>query len=149
MTLCLTSARYNMLADIYEQVTTRDPNTGQTVRSWNKIDTVPCQASGVISEGIRTVGSTETFQRSTQDYEEEDWVKMKSVKLISKRARVMNIRSKGSAVPMWVEDDGVTPMIFEVKGSQPLPDPFGTLVEHETLLFVAQDGTEEQMNGGS
>lgn len=141
---CLAKARYTMLADIYEQTTTRDPDTGETSRTWSYSATVPCQARGVISEGIRTVGSTEGYTRALNKYEEEDWVKMKSQDLISKRARVTNIRFKSSDTPTWVEDDGVTPMVFEVQGSQPLPNPFGRTIEHETLLFIVQDGLWEQ-----
>lgn len=144
LSACLVSARYTMLADVEEQVTTRDPDTGQQIRRWQFLKTVPCQARGVISEGIRTVGSTEGYKSSTNSYVEDDWVKLKSKELISKRARVTNIRLKSTNTPTWVEDDGVTPMIFEVLGSQPLPNPFGVTVEHETLLFIAQDGTSEQ-----
>lgn len=126
-----------MLADIYTQVTARDPDTRQVVRSWTLSDTVPCQARSIASEGIRTVGSTEDFKKSLQ-YADEDYVRMNCSKRISKRDRVKAIRNRVSGGSHYLDDDG-NDMEFEVLGSQPVVDPFGRVVEYDVLMYKVQD----------
>ncbi len=137
--------RYNMQADIYEQTTSRDPDTGQTVRTWSFLKTVRCQARGVISEGIRTLGSTEGYTKAQMAYEEEDWVKLKLAEPLSKRHVVTNIRNLKSNDPIWFDFETDKPTVFDVKGSQPTPDPFGIPVEYEITLYRRQDGEVEQI----
>lgn len=125
-----------MKADIFTQVTTRDPKTRQVDRQWSFLRTVLCQARSIASEGIRTVGSTENFKG--RDYEDEDYLRMRVSKPMSKRDRVRNIRHKSKATGKYVEDDG-SQEEFEVIGVQPSVDPFGRVVEYEILLYKVQD----------
>jgi len=126
-----------MIADVHVQVTTRDPDTRQVLRTWEYDRTIRCQARGVVNTGIRVVGATEDFQQDG-DYEDIDWVKMQHQNQMSKRDRVTNIRNKNTGLVIWKNDDG-TPIEFEVMGSQPLPDPFGKSTQYDTLMYRVQD----------
>lgn len=130
-------ARYTHLADVHTQTTTRDPDTRQVERTWTYDRTIRCQARGVVNTGIRVVGATEQFQQDG-DYEDVDWVKMQNKGQLSKRDRVTNIRHRNTGDVVWKNDDG-SPITFDVLGSQPLPDPFGKVLEHDTLLYRVQD----------
>ncbi len=141
---CLVGGRYTHRADIYAQTSSRDPDTGQTVRVWSFLKTVPCQARSVVSEGIRTLGSSEDFRNATASYDDMEWVKIMTHEQISKRWRVRNIRNFKSNDPVWKDVDNNTDVRFEVLGSQPKPDPFGSTLEYETTLTKVQDAPGEQ-----
>lgn len=124
-----------MKADIYVQTTSRDPDTRQVTRSWAFDRTVLCQARSIASEGIRTVGSTEQF---SEEYWNEDYVRMNVTYRISKRDRVRNIRHYRTDESQYDDDDG-NPIEFEVLGVQPVQDPFGRNAEWDVLMFRVQD----------
>lgn len=129
-------ARYNMLADIETQTTSRDEDTGQTKRDWAVDRTVECQIRSIASEGIRTVGSTERFN-SDGSYDDDDFVRIRCKSRISKRDRVNNIRHR-SGEKQYLHDDGTSEQ-FEVLGSEPIQSPFGKVVEYYVLLHKVQD----------
>lgn len=137
-----------MQMDIYEQSVTRDPDTLQQKRTWEFLKTVRCQARGVISEGIRTVGSTEDYRRADRTYTDEDWIKIRSKDQISKRALVYNVRPLNSNNAAWVDIETGQPILFEVLGSQPVIGPFGQVTEFETLAFRKQDSIPEEVTFG-
>lgn len=133
----INNARYNMLADVHTQTITRDPDTKQVLRKWDYDRTIKCQARGVVNTGIRVVGATEQFQQDG-DYEDIDWVKMQHANQLSKRDRITNIRNKNTGELLWKNDDD-TPIVFDVMGSQPLPDPFGRATQYDSLMYRVQD----------
>lgn len=132
-----------MTADVYSKATTRNANTGQLEAVWSFDQTIECEVRGVISEGIRTVGSTESFKRAEMAYYETDWVKIRSGAIISKRARITNIKDRWGN-ELWGDTETGEPIRFEVLGSQPMPDPFGRVYLYETLCERVQDGLDEQ-----
>lgn len=136
MQRCLTSARYTMKADVHRQTVVRNATTGQQERSWAYSHTIDCQARGVVSGGIRVVGSTERFS-PRGDYEDVDWVKMQTGEHLSKRDRITNIRNADGVI--W--KDGVTdlPINFDVLGVTPLPSPFGSVSDYDVILERVQD----------
>lgn len=166
MVICLTSAAYNMKADILRQgddnpetpeydgtwVTRQDPDSGEIVREWQPNDKTvggdnsssvledfKCIARGFLNSGLRGAGTTERF---SELYEGVDYVSMKyspSVK-ISKRDRITNIRDlKGNII--WVEEErsDLAPTIFNVAGVVPVIDAFGKHIENVALLERAED----------
>lgn len=139
----LIPARFNMTVDLYEKVTTRDGDTGQLKAVWQLVKTLPCEARGVVSEGIRTVGSTEGFNRAEAGYFDVDWLKVKTAVQIDKRARLTNVRDRYGN-ELWVDMMNNQSIRFEVLGSQPVPDPLGRVYLYETLCERVQDGLEEQ-----
>jgi hypothetical protein len=137
--LNLIRARYNMKADVYIQSTTRDPDTRQFIRTWSFSETVLCQARSVASQGIKTVGSTESTSGAGV-YEDEDYLRLRCSKSLSKRVRIRNVRNKAQATGDYTEDDSQQQQEeFEVTGVQPSVDPFGRVVEYEILCEKVQD----------
>jgi hypothetical protein len=163
--ICLTSARFNMKADILRQnITTPNPpdpegewtykqdESGEIIRVWqpgsDNPDTVEneaaglesfrCEARGIIDGGIRVAGTTERF---TEIYENVDYVKISfpaSVR-ISKRDRITNIRDpKGNIIWKEEEQPSAPPTVFNVMGVTPVIDPFGRHIESQALLERAE-----------
>lgn len=139
----LTAARFNMTVDVYNKVTTRNADTGQLEAEWRYDRTIPCEGRGVVSEGIRTVGSTEDFNRAERGYGDVDWFKMRTDVQISKRSRITNCKDRRGN-ELWVDIDTGESVRFEVLGSQPLPDPFGRVYLYDTLCERVQEGLVEQ-----
>lgn len=135
-------ARYTMILDEYEQTSTRNPTTGQMTRTWEYLREVDCQARGVISEGIRTIGSSQDFRSANRSYTDEDWVKVRTPKPLSRHSVVHNIRQRHTEETAWLDADE-EPMYFDVMGTQPIIDPFGRITEYESTLFRKQDGLED------
>lgn len=167
MVVCLTSARFNMKADILRQNRTtpnpvpegsgswtynQDPDTGEVIRKWQSykdnpdtpqnesevLESFRCVARGIIDGGIRVAGTTERF---SDMYENVDYVKISfpaSVK-ISKRDRVTNIRDPRGNI-IWKEEEhpGSPPTVFNVMGVTPVIDPFGRHIESQALLERAE-----------
>lgn len=162
MVVCLTSARFNMKADILrsgtvvddesgnagEWVLKHDPDSNEIIRVWvpagdnpdtpevedNTLETFSCIARGIIDGGVRVAGTTERF---SDLYEGVDYVKIffgPKVRL-TRRDRVTNIRDKRNNV-IWAEEereDGA-PTVFSVVGVIPIVDPFGKHIENTALL---------------
>lgn len=137
-----------MKLDIYDQRAERDPDTLQQRRYWEYGETVRCQARGVISEGIRTVGSTEDYRRADRTYSDEDWIKIRTSKQISKRALIHNVRHIDSDQSPWKDLETGEPIVFEVLGSQPVIGPFGRVQEYETLAYRKQNAIKEEVTIG-
>jgi hypothetical protein len=126
-----------MKADVYIQSATRDPDTRQFIRTWSFSETVLCQARSVESQGIKAAGSTEKTS-GTGEYEDEDYLRLRCSKRLTKRARIRNVRNKAQATGDYIEDDSQQEE-FEIVGVQPNVDPFGRVVEYEILCEKVQD----------
>lgn len=167
MVICLTSARFNMRADILNQGKDnpdtpdvdesqgeyrQDPDSGEIIRVWetntgpgeiSPIDTdgvlssFRCLARGIVDGGIRVAGTTERF---SDMYEAADYVRIwfpSNVKL-TRRDRITNIRDPRGNI-LWLEEENEnSPTIFGVVGITPLIDPFGKHIESMALLERAE-----------
>lgn len=95
---------------------------------------VPLFAEGVLDGGIRVAGTTERFSR---EYENVDFVKavFPADAMISKRDKVVNIRSKQTGEVLWQEEevDGFPPTTFNVLGVTPVLF-MGKKIEKSVLL---------------
>lgn len=162
MVVCLTSARFNMKADIlrasdYVEPTTpeenghwenqQDPDSGEIIRVWvpgtdddpatptyEGLQSFKCLARGIVDGGIRVAGTTERF---SDLYEAVDYVRIwfPPKTKITRRDRVTNIRGPKGDI-LWVEEERAdrAPTIFSVVGVTPIIDPFGKHVESIALL---------------
>ena len=130
MVVCLTSARFNMKADILRQTNgtttpsadgnwtdNQDPITGEIIRVWVPVGDDPttgtnegvnagtfaCQARGIIDGGIRVAGTTE---RWGQTYVDIDYCRIEypASVILTKRDRVTNIRNRQGQI-LWVEEE--------------------------------------------
>lgn len=131
--VCLTSIRFNLLADVLrpgnaedvdpdqygEYVQSQDPITGDIIYIWVPADdipddpntpnneashsTIPCMVRGIIEGGVRAAGTTEHW---SEIYKSIELVRMffPANYRLTKRDRVMNIRnSKGQVI--WKEEE--------------------------------------------
>lgn len=162
MVVCLTSARFNMKADILRQgqentatpetgdwITTQDTDSGELIRVWQPntqddpntpqneaavLDTFRCLARGIVDGGIRVAGTTERF---SELYDAVDYVRIwfPANTKISRRDRITNIRDPRGNI-LWREEERSdnAPTIFNVVGVTPVIDPFGKHVESVALL---------------
>lgn len=159
MVVCLTSARFNMKADILrsgtvsenteipgEWVVEHDPDSNEIIRKWVQVEDDPdtpeieglesfrCIARGIVDGGIRVVGTTERF---SELYEAVDYVRIwfPARTPITRRDRITNIRGPKGNI-LWTEEERTdrAPTVFNVVGVTPLPDPFGNHTESMALL---------------
>jgi len=159
---CITSARFNMYADILRQdqygtprtpgsyVEKQNPITFEIERIWTsdsdavtggiQLESMPVIARGIVEGGIRVVGTTERYTPGGL-LESADYVRLQFPPNygVSKRDRITNIRSKKGGDILWAEEehDGA-PTVFEVLGVTPIFDPFGMHVENQALLQRAE-----------
>lgn len=165
MVVCLTSARFNMRADILksdtvtettegsgEWVISHDPDSNEIIRTWVPSDTddpetpeveglesFPCMARGIVGIGIGGAGTGEKF---SELYEATDYVRIwfSPKAKINRRDRITNVRDSRGNI-LWKEEERTddAPTIFSVVGVTPIPDPFGRHVESTALLERVED----------
>jgi hypothetical protein len=134
---CIVSTSYTMKADIYSASVTQDPNTGIVDKSWEYQKTIDCFAMSTLRRGVglnsTTVDINEYIDIITS------LVKLRSSEPINYNLRVVGIRNSNGLV--YSEDqfassqggvDGAT--IFEPRGSVPLVNFDGSIIEYETIL---------------
>lgn len=121
MVSCLAAAAYTMLADVYTESHTYDPESLETDRHWTKTRTIKCIVIPYLGGGIRGAGSTETFDDL---YKNLDYARLKASTALGKRDRVTNVRNAKTGLVLWVDDesDGL-PTMFDVDGCAPIVNP--------------------------
>lgn len=131
MVKCITSARFNMKADILRQsdgLSTptaegewkdyQDPITGEIIRKWYPVGddpttpgtnegvlggTMPVMARGIIDGGIRVAGTSERWGQTFVDI---DYCRIEfpAKYLLTKRDRITNIRNRRGQI-LWLEEE--------------------------------------------
>ena len=155
---CLTSSRFTQEATLLHQgeetpeghwEDRQDPDSGAIIRVWVTDDpnidneygteTFSCMARGFVSGGVNGNGAVESWSNNGE-YTNMNVLRLNfpaSVQL-SQRDRVTNITDRrGNAV--YVEDDGVTPTIYDVQAVTPVLDAFGMLIEKTALLSRSEN----------
>jgi len=134
---CLAGSTYTMKADIYTSLTSRDETNGMVTKAWVLENTVSCYARSIL--GSQMGGNS--AQVSLKDYitQSTDFIKVRTKTPISSASRVVAVRNAEGII--WTEDyiqnsagglDGAT--IFEPRGTTPLVDYTGKVIEYETVL---------------
>lgn len=134
---CLAGSTYTMKADIYTSLTSRDETNGMVTKAWVLQSTVSCYARSIL--GSQMGGNS--AQVSLKDYitQSTDFIKVRTTTPISSASRVVAVRNADGVI--WTEDyiqnsagglDGAT--IFEPRGTTPLVDYTGKVIEYETVL---------------
>lgn len=124
------ASTHTMLVDLYDEDITYG-KSGQPLRTWAKIDEIACLARGILGQGIRVVGSSQTF--IAEDYEDVEVVKLRTTyEDLHKGMRMSNIRDGSSGKVLWKDKDG--PITFSIDGITPVFDPFNTVIEYDVLL---------------
>ena len=129
-----------MKMDVYKQIDYQDPNTGALKREWQYDRSMPCHAKGVISNSAST--RTGDKQVLSNRYTNDQILQIRTTGKVTLREKITNILSSdGTAV--WVEANFPTDTstVFEVMGSTPMTDPFGTVVGYNTTVKRSENQT--------
>lgn len=134
---CLTSINYTMKADIYKPTISQD-DTGAVSKSYVFEKTVDCYIRTDIKTGLRDnsfVGNIEEYTNFLYGI-----IKIRCNQLISSDRRIVKIRNNDGHVFLESQDpssaggyEGST--IFEPRGSTPIINFDGSVLEYETALF--------------
>lgn len=134
---CVTSSKYVMKADIYSPTNSTDTYTGAITKTWELVNTIDCLARAIITTS--TGSNSADFVTGKFINYAQNVIKFRSKTPIDVSCRVVAIRN-GSEV-IWKEDqygennggiNGAT--IFEPRGSTPITDHRGHVLEYETML---------------
>lgn len=138
---CFLSAGYVFDADVYTKHRTKDALTGQIVYKWQLWKTVDCLVSPFVSTSFKAQGTTEIFG---DEYQKQSFLKMLTKENIGRNAQVTNIRQKatGEIVYCEIELRGAPATWYNSNGSSPVLDPYGRVVEWDTLIHRAQEQGE-------
>jgi len=134
---CLAASVYTMKADIYDPTVTRNATNGMVSKDWALTQTISCVARGLL--GSKMGNNSANVSIKDQVVLNKDFIKIRTSTPISASSRVVGIRT-GSTV-IWKEDyianskGGVAgATIFEPRGSTPILNFDGTVIEFETVL---------------
>lgn len=137
MAMCIAGTSYTMEADIYQATITQDA-TGAVVKVWTFEKTISCIARGTLRKGV---GENSTAVE-VNDYLNvlKSLVKLRSQEVIPSDRRVVNIRN--ADVTIFLEDQDPSSeggfqgsTIFEPRGSTPMMNFDGSIIEYETVLM--------------
>lgn len=136
----LVNAVFSMKMDIYRQSEVQDPDTGSIKKSWSYYKTVPCHAKGVISNSATS--RTGDYQVLKDKYVNAQIIVVRTESRLTLREKVTNVCSSDGTV-IWTEIDypTETPTVFEVIGSTPLTDPFGSVLGYNSTLKRSENQT--------
>jgi len=126
-------AAFSMMLNIYIQSDNQDANTGAIKKEWHYEKTLNCYAKGVISNSATSrSGDRQMFNNR---YENIQFIEVRTAEKLNARQKVTNIRTAGGEA-IWTELDYPTntPTVFEVVGSTPLTDAFGSILGYNSSM---------------
>ena len=131
--LDLVDSVLSMKMDVYRQIDSQNPDTGAIVKEWLYYKTVDCSAKGVISNSSST--RTNSIQAFGTKYVNEEILQVRTAQRLTFREKITNIRDSKNN-PIWVELNypTETPTVFEVIGSTPVTDGFGTVIAYNSAI---------------
>ena len=134
------SSIMNMKADVYKQHQAQDQDTGAITREWIYEKTVQCKIEPIKVGGSSTRSDNKSFMKGQEgEYTEKLQLKFKGLELLSKRWRIVNIKSSdGKQVFIEIDKLDNPDTIFEVTSSHAVLDPFGKIAYYEAVLQRAQ-----------
>lgn len=123
----------SMSLDVYKQFEVQDPDTGAIVREWTYYKTIPCHAKGVISNSATTRSSDK--QVFSNKYTNDQIIQVRTAERLTAREKITNIQD-AHGNPIWQEINypNETPTVFEVVGTTPITDPFGTVIGYNSSM---------------
>lgn len=130
----------SMSLDIYKQSDRQNSDTGEIVKEWNYISTVPCHAKGIISNSATTRSSDrQTFNNK---YVVEQMVQIRTIERLMPSYKITNIKdSTGQVIWKEVNYPTETPTVFEVVGVTPMMDALGRVIGYSTNLKRSENQT--------
>lgn len=137
MANCIVSSGYTMQADIYSASVTQDA-TGAVSKSWTYQKTIDCFARSILRKGV---DENSTFA-NIDDYLiiTGSMIKLRSAETIPYNVRLVKVRNEDGVIYLENQDpstaggfEGST--IFEPRGSTPIVNFDGSIIEYETILM--------------
>ena len=131
--LGLVESVLHLKLDIYKQFTSQDPDTGSLLKQWHFYKSIPCSAKGHVSNsGSGRMSNSQ--QEFGQRYQNTNEIQIRTENILSYRDKITNIRDSNNT-PIWFENNSPnnTPTVFEVIGSTPIMDPFGTIIAYNSI----------------
>lgn len=134
---CIVSTSYTMKADIYSASVTQDA-TGAVVKSWSFEKTIDCIARGVVRKGVGENSTAVEVNNYLNIL--HSMVKLRASEIIPSDRRVVRVRNDSGVIFLENQDpasDGgfQNSTIFEPRGSTPLINFDGSVIEYETVLM--------------
>lgn len=134
---CITSTAYTMKADIYTASVTQDA-VGAVQKTWAYEKTIDCFARGILRKGVGE--NSVAFNVNEYLNVLNSLVKMKAAEVIPANKRVVLVRNDDDVIYKENQDpssaggfQGST--IFEPRGSTPITNFDGSVIEFETVLM--------------
>jgi hypothetical protein len=127
-----------MKLDVYRQIDTQDPDTGEIKKEWHYYKTLDCHAKGSISNSA-TTRSTDR-QSFSNKYVNEQNIQVRTSERLTAREKVTNIRDSNNNY-IWTEINfpTETPTVFEVIGTTPITDPFGLVIGYNSSMARSEN----------
>lgn len=137
MSMCIAGTSYTMQADVYQPTITQDA-TGAAVKIWEYEKTISCIARGTLRKGVGDNSTSVEVNNYLNIL--NSLVKLRSQEVIPTDRRVVNIRNSDMTIFIENQDPssdggfgGST--IFEPRGSTPMTNFDGSVIEYETVLM--------------
>ena len=129
-----------MRLDIYRQTEEQDVNTGAIKKQWNYYTTISCSAKGIISNS--TSSRSGDKQIIGNKYSNEQYLEIRTIDRLTSRDKITNIRTASNEV-IWKEINfpTETPTVFEVIGTTPIMDPYGSLLAYNSTVKRSENQT--------
>lgn len=120
MVSCLAAAAYIFKVDVMVENDVINDETGESESHWVIDDTVNAYVFPYLDGGIRGAGTNERF---TEYYWNDEFLRIKTSKELSKRWRITNIRNKKTGKVIYQEQITGAPTVYNVSGSAPVVNP--------------------------
>lgn len=122
----------SMKLDVYRQEEEQDPDTGSMVKRFMFYKTLDCYARGVIQENVNRNIDRQTFGNT---YINAQAIEIRTSERLNQREKIKDIRdSNGNIIWYELNYPNNTGTVFEVVGSTPITDPFGSVVGYNTSV---------------
>ena len=134
---CITSTSYTMKADIYQATVSQDA-TGAVVKSWTFEKTIGCIARGVLRKGVGENSTAVEVNNYLNML--SSMIKLRASEVIPSDRRVVRVRNSSGVIFLENQDPSTDggfqgSTIFEPRGSTPLINFDGSVIEYETVLM--------------
>lgn len=121
-----------MKMDVYRQEEDQDPDTGAMIKRFMFYKTLDCYARGVIQENVNRNLDKQTFGNT---YTNNQFIEIRTSEKLSQREKIKDIRdSSGNIIWYELNYPNNTGTVFEVVGSTPISDPFGSIIAYNASL---------------
>jgi hypothetical protein len=126
-----------MKADVYIALIGQD-SIGKATKSWIFEKTISCRARGILRKGVGENSTAFDVENYVNVF--NSMVKLRSSEVIPSDRRVVNIRNRDGIIYKENQDPATEggfedSTIFEPRGSTPIMNFNGSVIEYETVLM--------------